>query len=246
MPKTKLSDQIIGDILRKIGSGEFKPERPLPSESHFCAIYGVNRGVIREAISALEAKGFVQVHQGSKSTVSPKYDWDVLDPIWVSVNANHDYYEALFKTREIIEPEIAYYAAQNASKKDISELRRILELTKRSQDSSENRAKIDAEFHKTLSRATKNPILNQLHNSITNLGTVSRTISIGYASPEVLLRTVKEHEKIIDAVENHEPELARASMLIHLNEAKQDLNNAMVNDFLEANSLSARNAPIKV
>ena len=72
MPKTKLSDQIIGDILRKIGSGEFKPERPLPSESHFCAIYGVNRGVIREAISALEAKGFVQVHQGSKSTVSPK------------------------------------------------------------------------------------------------------------------------------------------------------------------------------
>jgi DNA-binding GntR family transcriptional regulator len=78
------------------------------------------------------------------------------------------------------------------------------------------------------------------------LGTVSRTISIGYASPEVLLRTVKEHEKIIDAVENHEPELARASMLIHLNEAKQDLNNAMVNDFLEANSLSARNAPIKV
>ena len=246
MPKTKLSDQIIGDILRKIGSGEFKPERPLPSESHFCAIYSVNRGVIREAISALEAKGFVQVHQGSKSTVSPTYDWDVLDPIWVSVNANKDYYDALFKTREIIEPEIAYYAAQNASKKDISELRRILELTKRSQDSCENRAKLDAEFHKTLSRATKNPILNQLHNSITNLGMVSRTISIGFASPEVLLRTVKEHEKIIDAVENHEPELARASMLIHLNEAKQDLNNAMVNDSLEANSLSARNTTIKV
>ena len=246
MPKTKLSDQIIGDILRKIGSGEFKPERPLPSESHFCAIYSVNRGVIREAISALEAKGFVQVHQGSKSTVSPTYDWDVLDPIWVSVNANKDYYDALFKTREIIEPEIAYYAAQNASKKDISELRRILELTKRSQDSSENRAKLDAEFHKTLSRATKSPILNQLHKSITNLGTVSRTISIGFASPEVLLRTVKEHEKIIDAVENHEPELARASMLIHLNEAKQDLNNAILKQTLEAKNLSAGLTVLKV
>jgi len=246
MPKTKLSDQIIGDILQKIGSGEFKPERPLPSESHFCAIYGVNRGVIREAISALEAKGFVQVHQGSKSTVSPTYDWDVLDPIWVSVNANQDYYEALFKTREIIEPEIAYYAAQNATKKDISELRRILELTKKSQDTCEHRAKLDAEFHKTLSRATKNPILNQLHNSITNLGTVSRAISIGHASSEVLLRTIKEHQKIVDAVENHEPELARASMMIHLNEAKQDLNDAMTHKSPEANSLSATIVPLKI
>ena len=78
------------------------------------------------------------------------------------------------------------------------------------------------------------------------MGTVSRTISIGFASPEVLLRTVKEHEKIIDAVENHEPELARASMLIHLNEAKQDLNNAILKQTLEAKNLSAGLTVLKV
>jgi DNA-binding FadR family transcriptional regulator len=246
MPKTKLSDQIIGDILRKIGSGEFKSERPLPSESHFCAIYGVNRGVIREAISALEAKGFVQVHQGSKSTVSPRYDWDVLDPIWVSVNANHDYYEALFKTREIIEPEIAYYAALNATKKDISELKRLLELYQNCTDSTENRAKLDAEFHKTLSRATKNPILNQLHNAIANLGVLSRTIALGLHEDEVVHRGIKGHEKIIDLIEAREPELARASMLIHLSESKQDVNNAILKQTLEAKNLSAGLTILKV
>jgi DNA-binding GntR family transcriptional regulator len=78
------------------------------------------------------------------------------------------------------------------------------------------------------------------------LGVLSRTIALGLHEDEVVQRGIKGHEKIIELIEAREPELARASMLIHLNESKQDVNNAILKETLATKNLSAGMTVFKV
>jgi DNA-binding FadR family transcriptional regulator len=123
----KLSDQIVEDILHQLGSGQLGEGSTVPSEMTLCATYNVTRGVVREAIRSLDAKGFIKVSQGMGTTIAPLHQWNVLDPIWVALNSDSSYFSDLQTTREMFEPEIAALAAKNATPENLQELQDILE-----------------------------------------------------------------------------------------------------------------------
>ena len=79
-------------------------------------------------------------------------------------------------------------------------------------------AKLDIEWHLALARATHNPVLNQLHNSIANLGMKTRTAAS--SSPSAIESAIDWHSQIAQAVTAKNPELAKAAMQMHLSQVR--------------------------
>ena len=221
MTTRKRSEEITESVLRQIGVGTLAPETVIPSEILMCNIYGVTRGVVREAIRTLEEKGFVKVSQGMPTKVAPPQEWNVLDPIWIELNSDNSYFEDLHATRMMLEPEIAALAAINAKNSNIDVLRRLINEQSLCLADSGNFANKDASWHSALANATQNPILNQIHNSIVILGTKMRVQAT--KSPEASERGIYWHKEILHAVLINDPDLARESMRNHLNQVHEDL-----------------------
>jgi len=223
----KLSDQIIEDILLQIGSGALSEGSAVPSESTLCTSYDVTRGVVREAIRSLESKGFIRVSQGMGTVVAQTHHWNILDPVWVLINSDKSLYDYLQTTREMLEPEIAGLAAQNASQENITVLRRILDQQINCIYDSNSIADIDVSWHAELSRATQNPILHNMHNMMANLSVKIRIEAARI--PEAVEHALYWHEEIMRAVEAGDPTLAKAAMRMHMNQVRADLNKSLQN-----------------
>jgi DNA-binding FadR family transcriptional regulator len=221
----KLSDQIVEDILSQLGSGQLGEGSTVPSEMTLCATYNVTRGVVREAIRSLDAKGFIKVSQGMGTVIAPLHEWNVLDPIWVAINSDSSYFDDLQTTREMFEPEIAALAARNATPENLQELQDILEKQKFCLGDEHDLAKIDIAWHAALARATQNPILNQLHNSIANLGIKVRIENA--KQPSACEHAKYWHEEIMRAVISGDSDLAKAAMRMHMNQVRADLEIAL-------------------
>jgi GntR family transcriptional repressor for pyruvate dehydrogenase complex len=125
----------------------------------------------------------------------------------------------IFEVNLIIEPKAAACAAQKADSDDIRKMEKIctqFEL----HASSKNTAEIinyDRDFHLCLAKATKNPTLHVLIESLTISfpdGGISSLHTPGRAE-----KAIHEHRSIVTAVKNRDKEGAEQAMIRHLENA---------------------------
>ena len=218
MVRRRLSQAIVSDFLRDIGSGVIAPGSSLPAESALCDRYGVGRSVVREALQALHAKGFIIVRQGSVATVAARQHWNVLDSDFLAVHTGQEFFLDLQVAREILEPQIAFLAAQNAGPEDIKALESHFDLV---EGSPERHAAQDIAFHRALAQASGNAILASFHDSLTSLGQRTRVASAEI--PGAIARAQEWHRQILAAVRGHDAESASAAMRLHLRQVREEL-----------------------
>lgn len=221
MAKTRLSNGIVTDYLRRIGGGDIEPGASLPPESVLCEQYGVGRSVVREALQALDAKGFIIVRQGSVAVVAPRYHWHVLDQDFLSVNNPEEYYALLQEAREVLEPPLAALAAARATDEAIDEMEQVNRELERVHGDPSQHAELDIAFHDAVARATDNAILVSMHSSITGLG--QRTRAASSAIPGAIDRAVHWHDEIIGALRDRDGIGASAAMHLHLRQVREEL-----------------------
>lgn len=70
MPRTPFRRLIIADIIRQIRAGELQPGDRLPSHPQLALQYGCSVEPVRAALAWLEARGWVEAHQGRGVYVS--------------------------------------------------------------------------------------------------------------------------------------------------------------------------------
>ncbi|MET9148333.1 GntR family transcriptional regulator [Streptomyces sp. NPDC004042] len=63
--------QLAGILRARIARGDWKPRRPIPSESGLCAEYGLSRPTVRRAVAELVSAGLVFTVPQRGSYVSP-------------------------------------------------------------------------------------------------------------------------------------------------------------------------------
>jgi GntR family transcriptional repressor for pyruvate dehydrogenase complex len=68
--KASLYESVAAAIEKAILGGELKPGEKLPSEQSLAAQFGVSRNILREAIKAVEAHGFLDVRNGDGSYIA--------------------------------------------------------------------------------------------------------------------------------------------------------------------------------
>jgi DNA-binding FadR family transcriptional regulator len=220
MVRKRMSDGIVAEFLQKIGAGEIPEGSPLPTEATLCGNYGVSRSVVREAIGALCAKGFIRVSQGSASTVAPRNQWHVLDSAFLELNSGREYFTYLQEARELLEPQIAALAAANALPEDLAEL----DALQREFDVANNpdhHAELDIRFHQAIAESTKNPVVASLHESISGLGYRTRLHSA--AIPGAIERARFWHSRILECLIGQDSAGAKSAMRLHLRQVRDEL-----------------------
>jgi GntR family transcriptional repressor for pyruvate dehydrogenase complex len=221
-----LSDAIVDQLTGLISRGVLKPGERLPSEKELCLKFGVGRTTIREALRSMAVMGILNGRVGEGTFVSvdgQKYlekalQWGLL----IDRKSVND----LVETRLMLESQTAYAAAARATEENLQEIEEALEGMRRSLDRPEQYLEHDLRFHLAIARATHNTILFKLLTM--TRGYLQTWISESLSKPssrKMRARaesSVREHEKILQALRRRKPKEARQAMTEHILSSSRD------------------------
>ncbi|MDF0518893.1 FadR/GntR family transcriptional regulator [Bradyrhizobium yuanmingense] len=200
----------------------------LPPEPELETRFGVGRGVVREAIKTLAAKGLVSVRPRHGTHVLPRHEWSLLDRDVLSWlvgqdEPDRDLLLAIQEVRSIIEPAAAALAAERATRNDRWRIDTALAAMQTAKDQASALA-ADKAFHLAILDATHNPVLQGFRGAIdTILGTVF-TVAVG--GPGGWFKdNLPNHVTAARAIESGNPEKARAAMERLLGYTRSKLSN---------------------
>jgi len=228
--KGRLADHVADQIEKLIVDGRLEPGTRLPSEAELAKQFEVSRTVIREAVQMLVTKGLVETRHGVGTTVKP-FSRDIIVSSlsrFLNVQDEGVSFDHLHQVRCILELAIAQLAARNATEADVSSLRQILGDMESLKDAPEAFATKDADFHRALAKATHNPLLVVLLDSIRDL--LQDYILSTLPHLDISQDVHPFHYRILECVVDHDVEGARQAMWEHITQApwEQDLDEDMI------------------
>jgi len=222
----RLYQQIINQIEKQILDGDLKPGDRLPSERELGNQFGVSRTSVREAIRVLAFKGLVEVNHGRGTFVAAKTSAAVRDSLDLLVQVEtSESFKNLIDIREILEPEIAAIAAERATEENINTLRESILVMDQSLDDSKKYIEADLDFHLAIAEANQNPLMLIL---LDLLIVQLREQRFWAASVDGSLdRSQEHHKRVFMAIEEKNPDAARAAMKGHMNQIRNDIQSAL-------------------
>ena len=224
--KIRLSDRVIEAVKQMIAEDGFKPGDKFYSENELTRKLEVSRSSIREAVRILEATGYVLVKHGKGIFIADSIQHE-LEAFQEWLRTNEESILDHFEVRLIIDPKAAAHSALNADKADIKKLEAACEEfeTHSSEKSTGTLIKYDERFHEVLAKSTKNRTLYFIMKAMT------KSLPEGWISslhvPGRIEKTIGEHKAIVEAIKTGNAEKAEAAMLVHLNNAVEDIKNSM-------------------
>ncbi|WEX12056.1 FadR/GntR family transcriptional regulator [Chelativorans sp. AA-79] len=209
-----VSSIVVDRLMGFVKAGELSAGDRLPSERDLASSFGVSRPTIREALKVLAALGVVEIRHGGGVFVSTLSASDLLRPLTFFLSLEDVTVEKLYAARRLIEAEIAALAARSATEADISVLRKLLSVQTETVDQAERYREVDTDFHAKLADIADNPFLGRAAQSLNILGLEFRKIAS--ETPAVLAGSIKDHGKIVAAIEERDPEACRKAMADHM------------------------------
>jgi GntR family transcriptional repressor for pyruvate dehydrogenase complex len=211
----RVSEEVLSQLKESILLGKFKSGEKLPSERELTEEFQVSRGVIREAIRALEITGFVELRQG------PTGGAFVIDLSFDHVgNAFLDLFLAnkvsipeLANVRYYIEPEVASLAALNATEEDKKRLMDAQEEEFLTVTTTTARITKFQKVHHVIAESCQNHFYEAISKSMLRL---TYEVVEAVDPDHEALHMPGEHRHIIEAVLDADSEAARKAMQIHM------------------------------
>ncbi len=206
-------------IREMILAKDMKPYDKLPSEAILMEMLGVSRSTVREAIKILIAENIVEIQRG-KGTFICKNPGIGKDPLGLHFADQVNLLENLMETRLMIEPQIAYLAAQRATKKNIEALRVVIEQMQEAQFKKIDYTPYDVAFHTAVAECTQNDVLHRI------LPIICESIREGYVETVNVEgsfeRAIISHIKIYEAIREGGAEAAKLETEKHLRQTLED------------------------
>jgi GntR family transcriptional repressor for pyruvate dehydrogenase complex len=224
--RNSLSDEIVEQIIDLISRGVLKPGERLPSEKDLCLRFGVGRTTIREALRSMAVMGILEGRVGEGTFVSADSRKYLEKTLQRGLLIDRKSVNDLVETRLMLESQTAYCAADRATEENLQEIEEALEGMQRSLERSEEYLEHDLHFHLAIARATQNTILFNLL-SMTR-GYLQTWISESLSKPSKRKMrsraesSVREHQKILQALRKRNPAEARQAMTEHILSSSRD------------------------
>ncbi len=212
--KTRVSEEIIGQVRDLITSGRLKVGDRLPAERDLAKTLQVGRSTVREAIRALESLGVLQARPGEGTFLIANPAEQRPDPITANAFMSWENQRKLFEVRMVIEPDLAALAARRASFEQIVKMRETLQEQEASLKQGQTGIKADTAFHFLLAEAAGNEILLRIMDSLMSLLHETREASLLTSGRPA--SSLKQHKAIIRAIEARDPVAAERRMREHI------------------------------
>lgn len=227
---SRLYQQLASTLKQRIESGIYPVGEKLPAERLIADEMNVSRTVVREAIIMLEVEGYVEVRKGSgihvlanqqKNLIIPNssFEFDAVGPF------------ELLQARQLIECNIAEFAATQVTKQDIVQLMEIQENAL--QEDRFRDSKWDLKFHVQIAMATQNTVMITIVEKMW-----SQRVQNPYwrklhehIDDRSMESWCEDHDLILKALMRKDPHGAKLAMWQHLENTKQMLFDATTNEF---------------
>jgi GntR family transcriptional repressor for pyruvate dehydrogenase complex len=208
---------IVDQLKHLITTGEIKVGDKFPPERILAEQFGVARPTVREALSALEVLGIIDVQVGSGAYVIQMPQQET--PHAIQQLEEESSPLELFEVRKAMEGFAAAKAAENATDDDIARIREIVDSMKSDLQKDLFSLEKDRQFHLSIAQATQNVHIIEIAKYI--VGVMQKPLWQKYIMKNIAIdghkaMYVNNHRMILEAIETRDPEKARAIMLEHL------------------------------
>jgi GntR family transcriptional repressor for pyruvate dehydrogenase complex len=219
-PTKKVSHRVVAQIVTRIANGELAPGDRLPAESALSEQFAVGLSSVREALAILEGLNVVETRQGSGRVVRGLTFAALSDPTVGPTLVNGAMLLHIYEVRETLESRIVRLATERADDADIERMQQAVDDMNAEVAQGGSGLLADRAFHAALARATNNPVFLWVDEALQFLTTESRREGLVKSGRPV--QAASEHERILEAIKDRDPEAAVEVLHKHLAPTKQD------------------------
>lgn len=231
-PTKRAFEEIADQIRNLIYAEKLRPGDKLAPERELAVRFRAGRMVVREALRVLEQSGMIYVKKGSEggSFVRDVDTSPVSGSLTEVIRRAHVSLGHLTEVRILVEKSVIGVAIARITEGELVLLKehvhRAEELTKeieidRSSGTFNRWAECNMQFHLAIARATRNPLLEMVLESLMN---VTQTFLTGLSLiPRFLHDHVNDHRAIYEAVRDKDLRLAERRLEQHSLELEKSL-----------------------
>jgi DNA-binding GntR family transcriptional regulator len=196
------------------------------TENSFARRFGISKSPIREALNRLESEGLIQIIPRRGAFVSQFSIADV---------------EEIYDLREVLEALVVRDAVLDSG--TFARMRQAVRAAQSSLGKNDKRSYVlhDTAFHVALAQASSNKRLKKILENMQNQLLVLRGQTFELTSHN----SVKQHAKILEALEKGRREAAERLMVDHIRSVRQRLVTHLASQSRQASSTTQVKGPIK-
>lgn len=223
-PVRRRTEEVVERIAAQITEGRLPAGARLPTEQAMMAAMGVSRTVVREAISALRARGLVTTRQGAGAFVNsdPGQQPYAIDPDGLGSLGS---VIEILELRTAVEMEAAAIASERATAAQVKAIAKAAATFSRAIANGDRAVKEDFDFHFAIAVATQNTRFVGFLEFLGGLIIPRQSIRTFDGKAELQTRYLesveKEHQVILDAITARSARKARDAMRRHLLNGKE-------------------------
>lgn len=219
-------DLIVDDILSKIVNRVYSAGDRLPTESELCDLYEVSRVTIRESLKKLEIMDVISIQQGRGTFIKEIGLGNFMQPMFNLINFGDFDINTIYDARLFIETGTCRLAATNRTQEDLKVLGILVQkmhelLGNGDEQSLFAMQEIDTNFHIQVARTSRNEILKA---AVINLEKISGACAERINKSHAVMKDVSgDHKRILEAIQNQDPDEAERAIVEHTLKSKEFL-----------------------
>lgn len=211
VPRRRLYEEVEERLRTYAERAEMEPGARFPPERVLAERLGVSRTSVRQAIVSLEVQGIAEVRQGDG--VYLVHELPLGRPLAQMIERRRRLPDVL-EAREALECKNAELAALRRTDEDLAAIERALEEMAADIAGGGIGESADALFHRAITRASGNQLLEKLMDELR--GPISESRLESLSEPRRPPQSLNDHRVIAAAIRAGDPQGAREAMRIHL------------------------------
>jgi GntR family transcriptional repressor for pyruvate dehydrogenase complex len=224
---TRIYAEIVDQILKLINRGDIGNGDRLPSERQLAQQLNVSRSALREAMTALEVLGIVEIKAGVGIFIganSGAASTSIMDEV-AKLIAKVGPLEIL-EVRMLIEPGAAQLAAERRTPQDLRVMERAVRQMEVEVSEGHEAWEPDWGFHRAIATATQNPLVEAAFDNLgqrmrSPLWTLMRARNFEFGDRGQ--RYLMDHRTVLEAISKGRGESAFRAMREHIQNIRTDL-----------------------
>ena len=213
-----LADRVVEHIRTAIEAGELKPGDRLPPERELAHQLSISRATLRSAMGYLAAMGVLKIRHGVGTFIADGPP-EIPRSSFTMMGALHGFQSwQMFEARVILERSLAALAAERGGEADLAAMaEEVAEMFATCDEPAEYLVH-DVLFHRIIARASGNPILAALMETVVAAMYDARRKTVEYAVD--LRESAEIHRAIYRAIRSRDAAQATKLMEKHLKDAE--------------------------
>lgn len=225
--KNKRTTEIILEQIKSlIIKGQLTHGDRLLTENELAERFQVSRSSVREALAALSLTGILEIRQGEGIFVKSSPSNAVIEPLSFILLLEKGKLQNILEVRKALEVEAVGLATERRDEADLACLKDLIEQMEKDLPEAHRSEELDLKFHLTLAKASKNPLLDRLMNTVQE--TMGQTLKVTRAlwlsaTAGTTQRLFEEHRSIYEMIREQNAEKARELTYEHLRKVELEL-----------------------